>query len=74
MNVIKTAIDGVVILEPHILKMTGDISLNLLIRGSLRKKYARLHLSKIMKVNRVMVYFVVYIFNRPLLLRVNWCV
>ena len=60
--------------NPVFLKMTGDISLNLLIRGSLRKKYARLHLSKIMKVNQVMVYSVVYIFNRPLLLRVNWCV
>ena len=65
---------GLLSSNPVFLKITGDISLNLLIRGSLRKKYAKLHLSKIMKVNRVMVYFVVYIFNRPLLLRVNWCV
>ena len=65
---------GLLSSNPVFLKMTGDISLNLLIRGSLRKKYARLHLSKIMKVNRVMVYSVVYIFDRPLLLRVNWCV
>lgn len=74
MNVIKTAIDGVVILEPRIFKDDRGYFFESFNQREFEEKYARLHLSKIMKVNRVMVYFVVYIFNRPLLLRVNWCV
>lgn len=71
MNVIKTSIDGVIIIEPRIFKDTRGYFLSLLIRRNLRKKSVVQSLYKIMKVNLVMVLSVVYIFRNHLLPKVN---
>lgn len=50
MEVVKTNIEGVVIIEPRLLRMTGGISSNRSRKGSLTKRYVLLSLYKIMKV------------------------
>ena len=74
MNVIKTAIDGVVILEPRIFKDDRGYFFESFNQREFEEKVCKTTFVQDNESNRVMVYSVVYIFNRPLLLRVNWCV
>ena len=67
MEVIKTAIDGVFILEPGIsLKASQDVNL--------KKKYAGLHLYRIMRVSPLTVYYAACISRNLLSHKANWCV
>lgn len=50
MEVIKTAIEGVVIIEPKVFKDARGYFLNLSLRESSKIKFARLTLCRIMKV------------------------
>ena len=62
MNVIKTAIDGVVILEPRIFKDDRGYFFESFNQREFEEKVCK---TTFVQDN---------IFNRPLLLRVNWCV
>jgi hypothetical protein len=55
MEVIKTNIEGVVIIEPRIFKDVV-ISLNLFLKENLRKRFVKRLLFKIMKVSLAMEY------------------
>lgn len=55
MEVIKTAIDGVVIIEPKVFKDARGYFLNLSPRESSKRKFARLTLFRTMKVCPLMV-------------------
>ncbi len=74
MEVIKTAIDGVFILEPRILMMQEGISLKASRDVNLKKKYAGLHLYRIMRVSPLMVYYAACISRNLLSHKANWCV
>ena len=69
MDIIKTAIDGVVIIEPRLFKDERGFP-----KKNLKKKYVKPYLYKIMKVNLRMVYFVGCIFKSLLLHKVSWYV
>lgn len=53
MEVIETAIEGVVILEPRIFKDARGYFSNLFLKENLKRKFAKQHLFKIMKVDHV---------------------
>lgn len=74
MEVIKTAIDGVFILEPVFLMMQEGISLKASRDVNLKKKYAGLHLYRIMRVSPLMVYYAACISRNLLSHKANWCV
>ena len=74
MEVIKTAIDGVFILEPVFLMMQEGISLKASQDVNLKKKYAGLHLYRIMRVSPLMVYYAACISRNLLSHKANWCV
>lgn len=57
MNVIKTAIDGVVIIEPRLFKDDRGYFLNLFQKEISMRKYVPYALYKTMRVNRVMVFY-----------------
>ena len=57
MEVIKTAIDGVFIWNPVFLMMQEGISLKASQDVNLKKKYAGLHLYRIMRVSLLTVYY-----------------
>lgn len=71
MNIIKTAIEGLVIIEPRLFQDDRGYFLNLSIKKSLKRKYVKLLLFRIMNLNQLMVLFVVFISKSHLLLRVN---
>ena len=71
MNVIKTSIDGVVIIEPRLFKDARGYFFESFIRKSLKKRCAILHLCRTMRANLLMVSFVVFTFKSRLLLKVN---
>ena len=54
MEIIKTQIEGVVIIEPRLFKDERGYFLNLSIKRSLKIKYVKPNLYKIMKVNLAM--------------------
>lgn len=74
MEVLRTCIEGAIIIEPRLFKDGRGYFLSPLIRESLKKKSVKRHLCKIMNLNHLTVSFVVYIFRNLLLPRVNWCV
>lgn len=74
MEVIKTAIDGVFILEPVFLMMQEGISLKASRDVNLKKKYAGLHLYRIMRVSPLMVYYAACISRNLLSHKASWCV
>ena len=74
MEVIKTAIDGVFILEPRILMMQEGISLKASQDVNLKKKYAGLHLYRIMRVSLLTVYYAACISRNLLSHKASWCV
>lgn len=71
MNVIKTAIDGVVIIEPLCLRTTEDIFLNLFPKEISMRRYVPYALYKTMRVNRVMVFYADYTSKNHLLHKAN---
>lgn len=76
MEVIKTAIDGVFILEPRIFNDAREegISLKASQDVNLKKKYAGLHLYRIMRVSPLTVYYAACISRNLLSHKANWCV
>ena len=56
MEIIKTNIEGVVIIEPRIFKDDVVISLNLFLKENLRKRFVKRLFVKIMKVSLAMEY------------------
>ena len=78
MNVIKTPIEGLFIIEPRIFedlafsKMLEVISSKVSRRGNSKRRLARLLLFRTMRANRVMVSCVACIFSAPHTLRANW--
>lgn len=60
MNVIKTAIDGVVIIEPRLFKDDRGYFLNLFPKEISMRRYVPYALYKTMRVNRVMVFYADY--------------
>lgn len=74
MEVIKTAIDGVFIWNPVFLMMQEGISLKASRDVNLKKKYAGLHLYRIMRVSLLMVYYAACISRNLLSHKANWCV
>lgn len=71
MEIIKTSIDGVVIIKPRIFSDFRGYFFESFNQKKMRKESAKLSLYKIMKVGLTMVLSVVFIFRSLLLLKVN---
>ena len=74
MEVIKTAIDGVFILEPRIFNDARGYFFESFSGRELKKKYAGLHLYRIMRVSLLTVYYAACISRNLLSHKASWCV
>lgn len=74
MEVIKTAIDGVFILEPRIFNDARGYFFESFSGREFEEKYAGLHLYRIMRVSPLMVYYAACISRNLLSHKANWCV
>ena len=72
MEVVKTLIEGVVIIEPRLFKDDRGYFFESLTKENLKRKFVKRHLCRIMNLILLTVSFVVYIFRNLLLLRVSW--
>lgn len=71
MNIIKTAIEGLVILEPQLFKDDRGYFFESFNQREFEEKSVKLLLYRIMNLSQTMALFVVYIFRTPLLPRAS---
>lgn len=71
MNIIKTAIEGLVVLEPQLFKDDRGYFFESFNQREFEEKVCKTLLYKIMNLSQAMVLFVVYIFRNLLLLRAS---
>lgn len=73
MEVIKTLIEGVVIIEPCLFKDDRGYFFEAFSQREFEEKVCKTTFCKIVNPNHLTVSFVVYIFRNLLLLRASWC-
>lgn len=74
MEIIKTAIEGVVIIEPRLFKDDRGYFFESFSQREFTEKVRKVDFVQIMKVNPAMVFYVAFIFRNHLMPRVNWYV